>query len=373
MAKQTDPKRRHQQECPICGIECESFEPGGPTLRARAMCPECHSLERQRLAWLYMTTEMGLLSDGEPKRLLHISPEPSLEHRFAREPLLAQLTADLDPAGVMVQMDVTDIQRRDGSFDVIYCSHVLEHVSDDARAMGELCRVLAPEGWAILQVPIWDQATDEDPRVRKASERTRRFGQHDHVRRYGRDYPDRLAQAGFRVLVDPYPRRIGLDCVERFGLTLQEEIHIVRKNPGKRPGTVRRLLTELVERPPAAGEVVGRIEQIRDGVVTGWAWKPDDPGLRVAVQALLDGREVAGDVADRHRDALAHAGIGDGHHCFRLQLPDAARAPGYHRLRIEAEGGYVLPPASGFSTAIAHCGDPWYVIDVEPSDQPKRR
>jgi len=41
--------------------------------------------------------------------------------------------------------------------------------------MSELYRVLAPEGWAILQVPIWDQATDEDPRVRNASERTRRF------------------------------------------------------------------------------------------------------------------------------------------------------------------------------------------------------
>ena len=48
-------------------------------------------------------------------------------------------------------------------FDVIYCSHVLEHVPDDRLAMGELRRVLKRAGWAVLLVPITAEQTIEDP------------------------------------------------------------------------------------------------------------------------------------------------------------------------------------------------------------------
>ena len=49
-------------------------------------------------------------------------------------------------------MDIMD--NPDESFDVIYCSHVLEHVPDDRKAMREFPRVLKRGGWAILLVPI---------------------------------------------------------------------------------------------------------------------------------------------------------------------------------------------------------------------------
>ena len=109
------------------------------------------------------------------------------------------LTADLRGTGVMESMDITDIARPDGSFDVIYCSHVFEHVVDDRQAMRELCRVLAPSGWAMLNVPITANETFEDHSVTDPRERIREFGQKDHVRRYGPDYIDRLTEAGFEV------------------------------------------------------------------------------------------------------------------------------------------------------------------------------
>jgi ubiquinone/menaquinone biosynthesis C-methylase UbiE len=96
-------------------------------------------------------------------------------------------------------MDVTDIQSPDDSFDIVYCSHVLEHVDDDRRAMRELCRVLRPDGWAILMVPITTDRTVEDPSISDPQERLRLFGQKDHVRRYGPDFVDRLREAGFAV------------------------------------------------------------------------------------------------------------------------------------------------------------------------------
>jgi SAM-dependent methyltransferase len=85
------------------------------------------------------------------------------------------------------------------TFDVIFCSHVLEHVSDDRRAMREFRRVLRYDGWAILLVPAVAEKTFEDPSVVDPAERLRRFGQEDHVRCYGPDYVDRLREAGFDV------------------------------------------------------------------------------------------------------------------------------------------------------------------------------
>jgi ubiquinone/menaquinone biosynthesis C-methylase UbiE len=95
-------------------------------------------------------------------------------------------------------VDVTDIDFPDASFDAIFCNHVLEHVPDDRLALREIRRVLRPGGWASLLVPDVDRpVTDEDPTVTDPHERLRRFGQRDHVRRYGYDYVDRLREAGF--------------------------------------------------------------------------------------------------------------------------------------------------------------------------------
>src|SRR5262249_22552432 len=92
-----------------------------------------------------------------------------------------------------------DIQFSDATFDVIYCSHVLEHVRNDRRAMREFHRVLKPAGWAVLLVPITVERTFEDDSVVEPTQRLRLFGHEDHVRRYGPDYVDRLEAAGFDV------------------------------------------------------------------------------------------------------------------------------------------------------------------------------
>jgi SAM-dependent methyltransferase len=88
----------------------------------------------------------------------------------------------------------------DGSFDLILCSHVLEHVPDDGAAMSELRRVLAPGGLALVLTPYRaDRPTYEDPSVTSPLDRMVAFGQQDHVRIYGTDLADRLTGAGFEV------------------------------------------------------------------------------------------------------------------------------------------------------------------------------
>src|SRR5262249_46840929 len=124
-----------------------------------------------------------------------------LSARLGRVPNLDYLTADFLDTSAMVVMDVTNIQYPENTFDVIYCSHVLEHVLEDRKAMREFRRVLKPGGGAVLLVPIEADSTFEDPTVTDPKDRERVFGQQDHVRLYGPDFGDRLSEAGFTIRV----------------------------------------------------------------------------------------------------------------------------------------------------------------------------
>jgi ubiquinone/menaquinone biosynthesis C-methylase UbiE len=107
----------------------------------------------------------------------------------------------------------------DRSLDAVVCNHVLEHVPDDRKAMREIGRVLKDDGWAMLLVPLSDKPkTDEDATITTNAERLRRFGQRDHVRRYGRDYFDRLRAEGLRISVTDMGQVISPECVERYRL-----------------------------------------------------------------------------------------------------------------------------------------------------------
>jgi SAM-dependent methyltransferase len=145
----------------------------------------------------------------------HLAPLPNL--RYTR--------ADLDHP-LAEHVDITDIQFPDDSFDVIICNHVLEHVPDDRRAMREVYRVLAPGGWAILQVPI-DRAMErtlEDPAIVAPEDRLRVYGDEDHRRLYGRDYVERLEDAGFEVRQDHFVSELSPTIIERCGLDADELI-----------------------------------------------------------------------------------------------------------------------------------------------------
>jgi SAM-dependent methyltransferase len=181
--------------CPLCTKSAEQFVAlGAPNRR----CPTCGSLERHRFLWHFLLHNTNFL-DGASKSLLHIAPEEMLEVLFRNVPGIEYLSADLFSPNAMVRMDITAIDYPDDSFDIIYCSHVLEHVQEDRKAMREFKRVLRPEGACLIQVPVYGEPTKEDPTVTSPEERLRLFGQEDHVRKYGADIEDRLVESGFEV------------------------------------------------------------------------------------------------------------------------------------------------------------------------------
>lgn len=182
--------------CPLCGSSLRGF------LRLyrpyHRMCPVCGSLQRHRLVWLLLE-QQGVLAGLQGQRLLHFAPEACLEAQFRRILGLDYLSADLYNRRAMRKIDITHIPFPDGSFDFIYCSHVLEHVVDDRQALTELWRVLRPGGQALLMVPLHGATTSEDPSITDPMERERRYGQFDHLRSYGMDFVERMGAAGFSV------------------------------------------------------------------------------------------------------------------------------------------------------------------------------
>ena len=217
-------------ECPVCSSRFRKFLPYGRKSRSNALCPKCLSLERHRLIWLYLKERTNFFT--EKAKMLHIAPELCFMDRFEALPNLEYITADIESPLAKVKMDIHDIPFEENSFDIIFCNHVLEHVRDDIQAMKEMLRVLKPGGYAILQIPFFHpvpETTYEDPSITDPIEREKIFGQDDHVRLYGQDYPQRLASAGFKVKEDRMVFELPDEQVKRFALPSTEVIYRVVK------------------------------------------------------------------------------------------------------------------------------------------------
>jgi len=161
--------------------------------------------------------------------MLHVAPESVFRKAFVAMPNIDYVGIDLSSPAAMVMMDITSTAMCDNTFDVIICNHVLEHIPNDTNAMSELFRVLKPDGWAILQVPIVREKTFEDTRISTPAERLEAYGHEDHFRAYGRDYAERLVSVGFCVRVDDYVKDLGEDAVQRYHLPTNEKIYFCSK------------------------------------------------------------------------------------------------------------------------------------------------
>jgi SAM-dependent methyltransferase len=225
--------RGNRVECPCCGGTFRKFmptiKPVGPN-RSNERCPSCGARDRNRHLWLYLVNKTNLLAD--PLRVLHFAPERVLEKKLKPLPNLDYVSTDLERQRADVKADITDLPFPDDSFDVILCSHVLEHVVEDRKGMRELYRVLKPGGWALVLVPIDSRRdeTFEDPTILAPRDRERAFGQADHVRIYGGDFKARLEEAGFTVRVEDHRRELGEARARRYGLRPKNpDLHLCSK------------------------------------------------------------------------------------------------------------------------------------------------
>jgi SAM-dependent methyltransferase len=224
--------------CPFCHLRFRRLEPRGRDLPVYAElgivggglreveCPWCRSNDRERLLYLFLRRRTDLF--GTPKRILHVAPEARLRRAIERSRPALYETTDLRMRGVDFHCDLASIPRPDASYDAVLCSHVLEHVPDDRAAMRELRRVLAPGGFALLQVPIASRLTEtrEDPQL-EPEERAGRHGDPTHLRLYAEaDYVRRLDEAGFAVEAKDARTLLGDRTVSAYALQPEEKVFV---------------------------------------------------------------------------------------------------------------------------------------------------
>ena len=204
---------------------------GYKTVRKNALCPGTLSLERHRLLWLYLDRETNFLSSN--LKVLHVAPEQVFYKKFKKFKNWEYFTFDLNSPIADIKGDLISTNFKDEYFDLIICNHVLEHIEDDKSALDEMYRILKYNGISILQVPInvKRENTFEDLSIKSKIQREKYFGQYDHVREYGLDFKDRVEQAGFKVEMINYSKKISQDLVIKYGLMKDDLIPIGKKLP----------------------------------------------------------------------------------------------------------------------------------------------
>lgn len=244
-------------DCPVCGARVSAFRPlpeyyaenlekyGWPYAVTEAetcnhlgyLCPNCEASDRDRLYAIYVKDYLQGLQPGSVIRMVDFAPSPPLSHFIRKEIAqstqeISYRTADAFALNVDDTVDISDLKPyQDDYFDFFLCSHVLEHVADDRKALSELHRILKNGGKGILMVPIIFSISeiDEDPSVTDPAERWRRFGQDDHVRLYSKGgFLERVSDAGFTV------RQLGLDHFGKktfnlYGITERSILYVVEK------------------------------------------------------------------------------------------------------------------------------------------------
>jgi len=163
-----------------------------------AICPRCRSDMRHRFSLIFIKNNANLLKSKV--KLLHFAPEIYLSVYFKKQRNIEYVCCDIDPTQFpgSIKVDITNIQFFDASFDAIICIHVLEHIQDDTKAIDELYRILKPEGWILIVIPVYGDTTLELNDLDYDS-REKMYGSGKHMRMNGLDFTKKLSAAGFSV------------------------------------------------------------------------------------------------------------------------------------------------------------------------------
>ncbi|MDR0913022.1 MAG: glycosyltransferase family 2 protein [Methanobrevibacter sp.] len=219
--------------CPICEKHSIIFLPFGEGLRPDVMCPYCGSAERHRLLYFYFKK----LDDFKKNiKLLHFAPEDLFYKIFNNCNNIDYYPTDIvqNPKN-RIEMDMQNIPFEDNYFDIIYNSHVLEHVPDDIKGMKELYRTIKPEsegGKVIIMAPVFYSLakTLEKEEYNTPELRKKFYGQSDHFRKYGADFDDKLRSVGFDVeIVTAEDLVENKEDIEKMCIGTGEKVYVCTK------------------------------------------------------------------------------------------------------------------------------------------------
>jgi len=207
-----------KNQCTICHKKLRKFS---KLHNNDLLCPRCGSLSRDRRLLKLLKEEF--LRSGIT--VLDFSPSRSLARKMKTVPNIKHMSTDLSGNFIAdFQFDITNIDVPSETIDLVICYHVLEHITDDRKAMSELYRVLKPSGKALIQTPFKEGDIYEDYSITEPKEREIHFGQDDHVRFYSvSSLKERLEEAGFAVDARSF------DADTYYGLAANETVLVLTK------------------------------------------------------------------------------------------------------------------------------------------------
>ncbi len=131
--------------CNICGGT--EFEAGFlgrlSTNGHKPSCVKCKSAERHRIIYDVYTHLRPFLKE---RRGLQFAPEGIFRPEWFKE-------FDFSAYGRHNSYDMMAIPLPEGAFDIVISNHVIEHVPDDAKALGECLRVAGEAGVVHVTAP----------------------------------------------------------------------------------------------------------------------------------------------------------------------------------------------------------------------------
>ena len=186
--------------CPICGSFNEGFLPFGNPSRLGAKCPNCGSLERHRLAFLFLKEKTDIFIKNS--KILQFNPVNSFYDSFSKCNNIKYVAGGNEiNASTDEVIDLENIDYPDDTFDCVLNFHILDKVKDDIKVMSELYRIVKPfknGGFVLINAPVLREKTlennyDNDNLKEKFYHDAMRF------RIYGEDLKERLESVGFIV------------------------------------------------------------------------------------------------------------------------------------------------------------------------------
>ena len=176
--------------CNVCRWSGDAFV--GPFHAEMASCPVCGSVSRDRFL---LHSFFSTIAKPSGLRVWETSPRLGDYYRRMMRKHFDYFASDYDLSAHEgdVQLDLQNIALPDESIDVLLTPHVLEHVPDTDRALGEIARVMKPGGHMFLQVPLQVGVTRVPPEPEFHADDTPVFFN------FGWDLTHRLRDRGFVV------------------------------------------------------------------------------------------------------------------------------------------------------------------------------
>jgi SAM-dependent methyltransferase len=169
--------------CNICGKKLLlHYGKGG---REEFKCENCNSQQRHRNLFEYFKTT-NILNE---KYILHFAPEKSISHFIKKSSKIYHSVDKYSNKLFISKIDINNMDSfKDNFFDIIICSHVLEHILDDVKALKEMHRVLKKDGLLFISVPIHGDRTEiwSQEKIKETHKKRKTLEYRDHYRTYGR-------------------------------------------------------------------------------------------------------------------------------------------------------------------------------------------